>query len=90
MKTPHPREFKCIDCLHKRRYTTGRDEYPGFTTIEYCSKKHWEGLDLQPEPKERDEDKLNEVKGLKKFTYDQNHLWAINQKNANRKAKALG
>ena len=33
----------------KKRYTTGRDEYPGLTTIEYCSKGHWEGGDPEPE-----------------------------------------
>ena len=42
--------FKCSDCKHKKRYTTGRDEYPGLTTIEYCSKGHWEGGDPEPEP----------------------------------------
>ena len=42
--------FKCSDCQHKKRYTTGRDEYPGLTTIEYCSKEHWEGGDPEPEP----------------------------------------
>lgn len=40
--------FKCSDCQHKKRYTTGRDEYPALTTIEYCSKGHWEGGDPEP------------------------------------------
>lgn len=38
--------FKCSDCQHKKRYTTGRDEYPALTTMEYCSKEHWEGGDI--------------------------------------------
>ena len=34
--------FKCDKCLNKRTYTTGFDEYPAYTTIEYCGKGHWE------------------------------------------------
>lgn len=31
--------------------------------------------------------KLNENKGLKEFFYGENSLWALNQKNADKKAK---
>lgn len=36
----------CDKCQFKKRYNTGRDEYPAYTTIEYCSKEHWEGGDM--------------------------------------------
>lgn len=42
--------FKCSYCHHQKRYTTGIDEYPGLTTIIYCSKGHWEGDDPEPDP----------------------------------------
>lgn len=32
---------KCDTCIFRKRYTTGHDEYPANTTIEYCSKWHW-------------------------------------------------
>ena len=37
----------------------------------------------------RDEELYNKSKGLKQFFYGGNNLWAINQKNADRKAKNL-
>jgi len=37
----------------------------------------------------RDEELYNKSKGLKQFFYGGNSLWAINQKNADRKAKSL-
>ena len=43
------RHFKCDGCKNKTHYTTGRDEYPGLTTIQCCSKGHWDGIN--PEPK---------------------------------------
>ncbi|MFA5300882.1 MAG: hypothetical protein WC389_22045 [Lutibacter sp.] len=43
----------------------------------------------EPEIKVRDEDEFNRTKGLKKFFYGENSLWAINQKNADRKARSL-
>ena len=38
-------QFTCDKCQLKKRYRTGGDEYPAYTTIEYCSKGHWEGGD---------------------------------------------
>lgn len=35
------------------------------------------------------EDELAPSKGLKKFFFGENYVWAINEKNANRKAKKL-
>lgn len=40
------RQFTCDKCQLKKRYSTGADEYPAYTTIEYCSKGHWEGGDI--------------------------------------------
>ena len=37
----------------------------------------------------RDEEAFNKSKGLKRFFYGQNSLWAINKKNADRKARSL-
>jgi len=31
----------CDSCEHKKTYTTGFDEYPPHTEMEYCSKLHW-------------------------------------------------
>jgi hypothetical protein len=52
------------------------------------------------EPKETDEEKKqrlakaeierNKANGLKEFFYPQGSFWALNEKNANRKAKKLG
>ena len=39
-------QFKCDTCQFKKKYSTGADEYPAYTTIEYCSKGHWEGGDI--------------------------------------------
>lgn len=39
-------QFTCDKCQLKKRYSTGADEYPAYTTIEYCSKGHWEGGDI--------------------------------------------
>ena len=44
---------KCNNCEFKKRHHTGSDEYPANTTIEYCSKGHWEGGDI-PIPDEVD------------------------------------
>lgn len=38
-------QFICDKCQFKRIHRTGRDEYPAYTTTEYCSKGHWEGGD---------------------------------------------
>jgi hypothetical protein len=47
-------------------------------------------MDLpEHEIKVRDEEDFNRAKGLKKFFYGDNSLWAINQKNADRKARSL-
>ena len=35
-------QMKCDTCQFKKKYSTGVDEYPAYTTIEYCSKGHWE------------------------------------------------
>ena len=35
------------------------------------------------------EEELNKSKGLKQFSYGENSVWAINQKNADKKAKKL-
>lgn len=43
----------------------------------------------EPEKKQKDPDKINKAKGLKKFYYGDNFVWATNQKNADRKAKQL-
>jgi hypothetical protein len=49
------------------------------------------GVDLQTEPKrikiKRSLSELNKRKGLKEFFYGENSIWAINQKNADRKAR---
>ena len=46
---------------------------------------------IEKEPKKRlSEDEIAERKGLKKFFYDDNYVWALNQKNADRKARNLG
>ena len=34
--------MKCDTCKFKKHYSTGGDEYPAYTTIEYCSKGNWE------------------------------------------------
>jgi len=34
--------MKCDSCKFNGYYTTGRDEYPGLTTIPVCRKGHWE------------------------------------------------
>jgi hypothetical protein len=34
--------MKCDTCQFKKNYSTSGDEYPAYTTIEYCSKRHWE------------------------------------------------
>lgn len=39
-------ETKCDNCQFKKKYTTGRDEYPSCTTIEFCSKGHWKNGDI--------------------------------------------
>lgn len=39
---------------------------------------------------EVDSSKINLGKGLKEFTFGDNKLWALNQKNANEKAKNKG
>lgn len=39
-------KIKCDKCQFRKRYRTGADEYPAYTTIEYCSKGHWEGGDI--------------------------------------------
>jgi hypothetical protein len=43
----------------------------------------------QLEVKVKNKDELNKAKGLKRFLYGKNSLWAINQKNADRKAHSL-
>lgn len=46
---------------------------------------------IEKEPKKQlTEDEIAERKGLKKFFYDENYVWALNQKNADRKARNLG
>ena len=40
-----------------------------------------------PEPTDADR---NRMKGLKEFQFGDNSVWAINEKNANKKAKKLG
>ncbi|MFA5434169.1 MAG: hypothetical protein WC319_15095 [Candidatus Paceibacterota bacterium] len=35
-------QMKCDTCQFKKHYSTGGDEYPAYTTVEYCSKGHWE------------------------------------------------
>jgi len=40
------KKIKCDKCQFRKRYRTGADEYPACTTIEYCSKGHWEGGDI--------------------------------------------
>ena len=40
--------------------------------------------------KQLTEDELAESKGLKKFFYGENYVWALNNKNADRKAKNFG
>ena len=35
-------QFKCDSCQFRKHYRTGYDDYPSCTTIEYCSKGHWE------------------------------------------------
>lgn len=40
-----------------------------------------------PEPTDAER---NRMKGLKEFHYGENNIWAINQKNADKKAKKLG
>lgn len=51
-------------------------------------------LGLDTFPKERnfdaEQEAQNKAKGLTKFTYGQNSLWALNQTNADRKAKKRG
>ena len=47
-------QFKCDTCQFLKRYSTGGDEYPAFTTFEYCSKGHWEGNDMPPSADETD------------------------------------
>ena len=37
-----------------------------------------------------DQDKLNEAKGLKKFYYGLEYVWALNQKSADKKARKKG
>jgi hypothetical protein len=39
-------QLTCDKCQLKKRYSTGGDEYPAYTTIEYCSKGHWENGDI--------------------------------------------
>lgn len=46
---------------------------------------------IEKEPKKQlTDDEIAERKGLNKFFYGNNYVWAINQKNADRKAKKLG
>lgn len=40
------KQITCDKCQLKKRYTTGADEYPAYTTIEYCGKGHWENGDM--------------------------------------------
>jgi Rieske Fe-S protein len=47
-------------------------------------------LKINPEPIEIDEDKLNKAKGLSKFYYGSEYVWALNQKSANKKASKKG
>lgn len=43
---------------------------------------------IEKEPKKQlTEDEIAERKGLKKFFYGENYVWALNQKNADRKAR---
>jgi hypothetical protein len=34
--------MNCDKCKFKKSYTTGADEYPPLTNLEYCGKGHWE------------------------------------------------
>ena len=46
---------------------------------------------IEKKPKKQlTEDEIAESKGLKKFFYGENFVWALNQKNADRKAKNFG
>lgn len=46
---------------------------------------------IERKPKKKlTEDEIAESKGLKKFFYGKNYVWALNKKNADRKAKNLG
>ena len=46
---------------------------------------------IEKEPKKQlTDDEIAERKGLKKFFYGENYVWALNQKNADRKARNLG
>lgn len=54
-----------------------RDEYLP-KEIEEQKKKRQKAIDK----------KINEAKGLKEFFYGENSVWAINQKNADRKARS--
>jgi hypothetical protein len=47
-------------------------------------------LKSNPEPIEIDEDKLNKAKGLNKFYYGSEYVWALNQKSADKKARKKG
>lgn len=44
--------MECDTCLFKKHYTTGRDEYPALTTLEYCSKQHWDSGNPEPDNEE--------------------------------------
>jgi hypothetical protein len=35
-------ETNCNNCINRKMYRTGSDEYPANTNVEYCSKGHWE------------------------------------------------
>ena len=46
---------------------------------------------IEKKPKKQlTEDEIAESKGLKKFFYGENYVWALNKKNADRKAKRVG
>lgn len=46
---------------------------------------------IEKEPKKQlTDDEIAERKGLKQFFYGENYVWALNQKNADRKARNLG
>lgn len=48
-----------------------------------------EKIRIKQRQKEKREDNIRK-KGLKKYEYGENYLWAINRKNADRKASAKG
>ncbi len=34
--------MNCDTCKFRKSYTTGTDEYPPLTNLEFCGKGHWE------------------------------------------------